>query len=345
VCFPARSSDELEEKRRKLMDLRSTGKKDGSVGLATQAMKQESMHEVESAFRHRKAMFGPFEPGICGAVMADFMHQWLEGMAKHVIDWVTLLVEATGTGTLADFDARFAHIEVRHSDTTTPTKPFANGVSKIKSLPCKEVVPLLMQLPIAIGVEGTFLSRPDTEKVFTVIDRLLRLLDFLCKDSYRESEINALDRDIKSFLKLCKSTFGTVQTTFRFFKFHMATCSAKRGIKWFGRMALTDSNRWEALHTEVAKRPWERSSKRNGSFIQEMMQQQSYTRKLQELVQKQQPVAPRKQQREQRTYGDRDFQMQGTKTKLQLTFTYAEQQGMCAAKVGSERGRRGGLGD
>jgi hypothetical protein len=110
------------------MKLRSTGKKDGSVGLATQAMKQESMHEVDSAFQNRKAMFGPFKPGICGAVMADFMHQWLEGMAKHVIDWITLLVEATGTGTLADFDARFANIEVRHSDTTTPTKPFANGV-------------------------------------------------------------------------------------------------------------------------------------------------------------------------------------------------------------------------
>jgi hypothetical protein len=198
---------------------------------------------VTSAFRHRKELFGPFEPGIHGATQPDFLHQWLEGLGKYIPEWVQALIEKTGIGSLADFDARFVDINVRHSDRDTVSKPFANGVSKIKALPAKEVIPLLMQLPIAIGVEGKFLDAGATKGVFDVIDQMLHLLDMLKQDGYCEQELVLLDQTIKRYLTACKETFGDVVDSFVFFKFHLPTCATTRGIRWFGRLAITDAER------------------------------------------------------------------------------------------------------
>jgi hypothetical protein len=201
------------------------------------------VHSVESAFRHRLELFGPFKAGIYGATQPDYLHQWLEGLGKYIPEWVQLLIEREGRGSLADFDARFSCVNVRHSDKDMVSKPFANGVSKIKALPAKEVIPLLMQLPIAIGVEGTFLGATETKEVFEVIDQVLHLLKMLMQDECCEQGLACLDVAIKRFLGACKDTFGCVVKSFCFFKFHMATCSTARGIRLFGRLAITDASR------------------------------------------------------------------------------------------------------
>ena len=109
-----------------------------------------------------------------GMLPPDRMHLWWEGMGKHVLNWTLLLIDFNAqhkshtktTGDLAMLDFILANMEyknrciikpgvsffklhsnfVKHSDRDTPPLHFASGVSNTKTIPAKDMVPLLVQV-------------------------------------------------------------------------------------------------------------------------------------------------------------------------------------------------------
>ena len=179
-----------------------------------------------------------------GMLPPDRMHLWWEGMGKHVLNWTLLLIDFNAqhkshtktTGDLAMLDFILANMEyknrciikpgvsffklhanfVKHSDRDTPSLHVASGVSNTKTIPAKHMVPLLVQVQLAIGVNNVFFPPSQQKKVHEVFAGILHLAWQLHMDEYCESQIVSLQSNIKTFLQACKTAFRLLNFTMCF---------------------------------------------------------------------------------------------------------------------------------
>ena len=147
--------------------------------------------------------FGANRGGICVAAGPDPMHVLMEGLAEDIRKWTVARAHEQRPRTDGKLDERFARMagqpEWRCSagcmlsvaeqvyctpNTSRDTKhiarnmllqsvKFCSGISDLHSLAAREFLPLLLQLPVALGVEGTILPPDMQASVHTVIARFL----------------------------------------------------------------------------------------------------------------------------------------------------------------------------
>ena len=164
----------------------------------------------------------------------------------------------------------------------------------LTQISASEMIPLLIQLQVVLGVDDALLSSVHTAQVQHCITSLLELGSALNADSFVETELDPLDTAIRRFLSLCKTTFaGCSKSRFNFPKFHMPTHTC-RWIEMFGPLWIYDGNRWETFHKQAAKIPYQHTSKRNKRFHDEMVSHTEYLVRLSEAEQHLRPTKRRK---------------------------------------------------
>jgi hypothetical protein len=153
------------------------------VEAARDELQQASLHAIRPALADLP--FGALPGGFLSSLPSDRMHLWWEGLAKAFVGWVVQLVrgvdtsEADGSGKgkgkggrdgkcdnnaqagnakVAELDARFGRLGCKHGDKSIETKRFPNGVSALGKISAYEMLPLLIQLKIVLGVDHALLS-------------------------------------------------------------------------------------------------------------------------------------------------------------------------------------------
>ena len=137
-----------------------------------------------------------------GMLPPDRMHLLWEGMAKHVITWILQLIEenhkekkvAWGPRML---DEMLMTFDCRHSDRDVPTHRFHSGISNLKMIPAKHMLPLMVQLQVILGCDFQFVTRSQHDEVHMIFACFIRLGYLLHLDEYTEQHLSEIDATVR----------------------------------------------------------------------------------------------------------------------------------------------------
>ena len=136
------------------------------------------------------------------------MHLWWEGMAKHVVTWILQLIEdnykekkvAWGPSML---DEMLMTFDCKHSDRDVPTHRFHSGISNLKMIPAKHMLPLMVQLQVILGCDFQFVTRSQHDEVHMIFACFIRLGYLLHLDEYTEQHLSEIDATVRRYSKIC----------------------------------------------------------------------------------------------------------------------------------------------
>jgi hypothetical protein len=167
--------------------------------------------------------FGANKGGICVAAGPDPMHVLMEGLAEDIRKWTVARARGQTPRTDGELDDRFARMAVQPEwrcsagcmlsvaeqvyctpKTSRDTKyiardmlmqsvKFCSGISDLHSLAAREFVPLMLQLPVALGVEAAILPPRMQASVHTVIARFLDVVRRVRQPEHTRSTLLELE--------------------------------------------------------------------------------------------------------------------------------------------------------
>ena len=167
--------------------------------------------------------FGANKGGICVAAGPDPMHVLMEGLAEDIRKWTVTRAREQTPRTDGELDDRFARMAVQPEwrcsagcmlsvaeqvyctpKTSRDTKyiardmlmqsvKFCSGISDLHSLAAREFVPLMLQLPVALGVEAAILPPRMQASVHTVIARFLDVVRRVRQPEHTRSTLLELE--------------------------------------------------------------------------------------------------------------------------------------------------------
>jgi hypothetical protein len=167
--------------------------------------------------------FGANKGGICVAAGPDPMHVLMEGLAEDIRKWTVARARGQTPRTDGELDDRFARMAVQPEwrcsagcmlsvaeqvyctpKTSRDTKyiardmlmqsvKFCSGISDLHSLAAREFVPLMLQLPVALGVDAAILPPRMQASVHTVIARFLDVVRRVRQPEHTRSTLLELE--------------------------------------------------------------------------------------------------------------------------------------------------------
>ena len=167
--------------------------------------------------------FGANKGGICVAAGPDPMHVLMEGLAEDIRKWTVTRAREQTPRTDGELDDRFARMAVQPEwrcsagcmlsvaeqvyctpKTSRDTKyiardmlmqsvKFCSGISDLHSLAAREFVPLMLQLPVALGVDAAILPPRMQASVHTVIARFLDVVRRVRQPEHTRSTLLELE--------------------------------------------------------------------------------------------------------------------------------------------------------
>jgi hypothetical protein len=131
--------------------------------------------------------FGANPGGIYVAAGPDRMHVLLEGLGKNLATFTCKLAEQDKTE--AELDQRYAHMAKTGAlrcgavETSEQSTKFAAGISHLHYQTAHEVLPMLLQLPVVLGVDQDIIKSAESERK---VHEALRLYLCVCRSVWCE---------------------------------------------------------------------------------------------------------------------------------------------------------------
>ncbi|KZV99339.1 hypothetical protein EXIGLDRAFT_592623, partial [Exidia glandulosa HHB12029] len=182
---------------------------------------------------------------IHAAITSDVLHQLIQGVGKHAVQWLITLAPAR------ELDARIQRLPLAHG-----LRHFKNGISKLSNIQGSEHKAIYAQL---LGcVHGIV---PD--KAVRAVTALLDFIYIAQYECHSDSTLAQLQETLTQFHEL-KSVFQEhgVRDDFKFPKLHMMQHYVE-SIRLFGTTDNYNTEATERLHIDLAKHAFRATNKRN----------------------------------------------------------------------------------
>ena len=172
------------------------------------------------------------------------------------------------------FESRIAQIPPFTNSKGRRLKIFKTGIFGSKKFTASEMMSLLPQLLFALGSDNeTFFTETGlSDNIRECIKSLQRVVKKIFSyDAFTERDLSELELEIKEMKSIWIKTFKQIsKSELMFPKFHQLD-HFPHWIRLFGNPRSYDTATFESVHKEFAKIPFAQSSKREKTYVKEMM--------------------------------------------------------------------------